>query len=109
MVKGDKKYSIPNEALNEVKDRGLLLYLASGYICDTPVLKKIGTGIDKDLEVIRKHINELKGKVLGKPSERLGINEQLDWISNIARLLKKGDSATKDKCIEGKLGKELNE
>jgi len=97
------------QALNEIKDKGVMLSMAKEYLCEEPFLKKTGTSIEKDLRLVKTHIEHIKRRFVGKPPEDFDLDERLERVSNIAKLLKKSEKSVRMRCSEGALGKELGE
>jgi hypothetical protein len=48
------------KALKDIKDSAVMLSLASEYLCEDPFLEKIGADIEKNIEIIKKHVEGLK-------------------------------------------------
>lgn len=109
LVRQRRRSNDPKDALNEIKDRAIMLDMASEYLCEKPFLKKAGFSIEQNLVLLRNHIEELKGQFVGKPVEEIGLDAHLDRIAHIATLLKKADNGINHKCLEGELSKELSE
>ncbi len=98
----------PDRALNEIKDKAVMLRMAVKYVCEDPFLKKIGAGIAQNIEVLKIHIAELEKRFVGKPADDVNLNEQIKGIEDLSRRLQEAEKGTNDKCVKGELGKELN-
>lgn len=99
----------PDRALNEIKDKAVILRMAVKYVCEDPFLKKIGAGIAQNIEVLKAHIEDLEKQFVGKPADDINLNEQVEGIKEISRRLQEAEKNTNDKCVKGELGKELSQ
>jgi hypothetical protein len=97
----------PDRALNEIKDKAVILRMAVKYVCEDPFLKKMGAGIAQNMEVLKAHIEELGKQFVGKPADDINLNEKVAEIKDISRCLQDAEKGTNDKCVKGELGKEL--
>ena len=112
MIDGDHpRYRVPDTNLNELKDTAAMLIMAGEYLCEEVSLKKIGSSIEKNLEILRNHVEDLRKQLVGKKNreDEPAVDEDLEQISYIASLLQKADKDTRRKCVEGELGEELEE
>jgi hypothetical protein len=110
MIDGNQqRYRVPDTNLNELKDTAAMLTMAGEYLCEEVSLKKIGSSIEKNLEVLQNHVEDLRKQLVGKKNRENEppVGDDLEQISHIASLLQKADSDTKRKCIEGEYGDEL--
>jgi hypothetical protein len=96
-------------ALNEIKDRAVMLAMASEYICEDVFLKSIGSIIKEKVDVLKSHVENLEGQSVGKPVDELKLNEKLEGIAHFAELLEEPAKDLNDKCVKGELGRELGE
>jgi hypothetical protein len=94
-------------AFREIKDRAVLLTMANEYVCEEPLLKKIGFGIEKSLEALKAHVENLEGQLVGKPSEDLNLEAELQDLARIAGTLQSPERGITDKCVTGELGQEV--
>jgi ABC-type multidrug transport system fused ATPase/permease subunit len=103
------RYRVPETNLNELKDTAVMLTMAGEHLCEEVNLKKIGSSIEKNLEILRNHVEDLRKQLVGKKNreDEPPVDEDLEQISHIASLFQKTDSDTKHKCVEGELGEEL--
>jgi len=99
----------PDRALNEIKDKAVILRMAVKYICEDPFLKKMGAGIGQNIEVLKSHIADLEKQFVGKPADDIKLNEQVEGIADISRRLQEAEKSTNDQCVKGELGRELGE
>ncbi|MCD4717627.1 MAG: hypothetical protein K8R45_12930 [Desulfobacterales bacterium] len=97
----------PDRALNEIKNKAVILRMAVKYVCEDPFLKKMGAGIAQNIEVLKTHIEDLEKQFVGKPADDINLNEQVEGIKDISRRLQEAEKSTNDKCVKGELGKEL--
>jgi hypothetical protein len=97
----------PDRALNEIKDKAIILRMAVKYVCEDPFLKKMGAGIAQNIEVLKIHIEDLEKQFVGKPADKINLNEQVEGIKNISSRLQEAEKSTNDKCVKGELGREL--
>ena len=97
----------PDRALNEIKDKAVIMRMAVKYVCEDPFLKKMGAGIAQNIEVLKNHIADLEKQFVGKPSDDIKLNEQVEGIADISRRLQEAEKSTNDQCVKGELGKEL--
>jgi hypothetical protein len=100
---------IPDVPLNEMKDKAILLSMASEYLCEDHFLKKTGIIIGNNAEVLKDYIEHTEKQFVGRPVDEVGVNEILESIIHIAELLQQGDEGAREECAEGKLGQELYE
>jgi len=97
----------PDLALNEIKDKAVIMRMAVKYVCEDPFLKKMGAGIAQNIDVLKTHIEDLEKQFVGKPADDINLNEQLEGIKDISRRLQEAERSTNDQCVKGELGKEL--
>jgi uncharacterized coiled-coil DUF342 family protein len=97
----------PDRALNEIKDKAVILRMAVKYVCEDPFLKKMGAGIAQNIEVLKTHIEDLEKQFVGRPADDINLNEKVEEIEDISRRLQDAEKSTNDKCVKGELGKEL--
>ncbi len=102
-------YKFPDVPLNEMKDKAILLSLASEYLCEDYFLKKTGLIVGNNAEALEDYIEHTEKQFVGRPVDEVGVNEVLESIVHIAGLLQQGDKGAKEECLEGKLGEELYE
>jgi hypothetical protein len=95
--------------LSEIKDEVILLSMANEYICEDPYLKKIGFNIQRNIELLKSHIQDLRRQFVGKFVEEINLDEFVDAIAHIAQCMQEGDNGVKPDCVKGELGKELGE
>jgi len=99
----------PEKALKEIKDSAVLLSVATEYLCEDPFLKKIGANIEKNIEVVENHVEDLKKQFVGKPVAEVDLKKPLDRVARFSGRLQKASDGTRRKCTQGELGKELDE
>jgi len=99
----------PDRALNAIKDKAVILRMAVKYVCEDPFLIKMGAGIAQNIEVLKNHIEDLEKQFVGKPTDDIKLNEQVEGIKDISSRLQESERSTNDKCVKGELGKELSE
>ncbi len=110
MTTEEPKDPNPSDALNGIKDEAIVLSMAGEYLCEDPYVRKIGFDIEQDIEILREYIASLKERFVGRPSDKIGVDEPLEGITRISELLQKGeDGDFKDRCVNGELGNELGE
>ena len=97
----------PDRALNEIKDKAVILRMAVKYVCEDPFLKKMGAGIEENIGVLRNHVEDLEKQFVGKPADEIKLNEQVEGIADISGRLQEAEKSTNDQCVKGELGKEL--
>ena len=95
--------------LSEIKDEVILLNMANEYICDDPYLKKTGFNIQRNIELLKSHIQDLRRQFVGKFVEEINLDEFVDAIAHMAKRMQEGDNGVKPDCVKGELGKELGE
>jgi hypothetical protein len=96
-------------ALKEIKDSAVMLSVATEYLCEDPFLKKIGATIEKNIEIVENHVEDLKKQFVGKPITEVDLKKPLDRVTRFAGRLQKASDGTRQKCTHGELGKELDE
>ena len=84
-----------NLVLNEIKDEAILLNMASEYLCEDPYLKKIGFNIQRNIELLKGHIQDIRRQFVGKLVEEINLDEYMEGISHIAELMQEGDDGVK--------------
>lgn len=94
-------------AQNELRDRALMLLLGNAYICEEPILKKLGLEIDSHARKLKDDILSLKKRFPGKFTHEINTDEILDGIQSTAQLMQKPDTEINEKCTVGMLGREL--
>lgn len=97
------------KALKEIKDSAVMLSVATEYLCEDPFLKKIGANIEKNIEIVENHVEDLKKQFVGKPITEVDLKKPLDRVTRFAGRLQKASDGTRQKCTHGELGKELDE
>ena len=97
------------KALKEIKDSAVLLSVATEYLCEDPFFKKIGADIEKNIEVVEHHVEDLKKQFVGKPIAEVDLKKPMDRVARFAGRLQKASDGTRQKCTHGELGKELDE
>jgi hypothetical protein len=108
----DREKQIAQEsekALKEIKDSAVMLSVATEYLCEDPFLKKIGATIEKNIEIVQNHVEDLKKQFVGKPITEVDLKKPLDRVTRFAGRLQKANDGTRQKCTHGELGKELDE
>lgn len=96
-------------ALSEIKDGAIILSLGNDYLCQEPILVKIGRVIDRNVEKVRKEISSLIGQFPGKFTPEIDTDEILAEIQGTARVLQQPDEELSEKCRLGELGKGLED
>lgn len=99
----------PEKALKEIKNSAVMLSMASEYLCEDPFLKKIGASIEESLEVVERHIEDLKKQFVGIPIAEIDLSKPLERVTDFAERLQKAGDGIKQKCADGELGMELHE
>jgi len=97
------------KALKDIKDSAVMLSLASEYLCEDPFLEKIGTDIEKNIEIVKTHVEDLKKQFVGKPVAEVDLKKPVDRVARFAGRLQKASDGTIQKCTQGELGEELDE
>jgi len=97
------------KALKEIQDSAVMLSLATEYLCKDPFLKKIGATIEKNIEIVENHVEDLKKQFVGKPVAEVDLKKPMDLVARFAGRLQKAGDGTRQKCTQGELGKELDE
>ena len=99
----------PSNALNEIRDRCLLLIMAHEYLCERVFLYRMGIAITSYAESLRGEILALKKRFPGKFVHEIDTDKMISDIKEFAESLKKGDKELRKKCMSGQLGPELEE
>jgi hypothetical protein len=97
------------KALKDIKDSAVMLSLASEYLCEDPFLEKIGTDIEKNIEIVKTHVEDLKKQFVGKPVAEVDLKKPVDRVARFAGRLQNASDGTRQKCTQGELGEELDE
>jgi hypothetical protein len=109
MIVAPAGYKFPDVPLSEMRNKAILLSMASEYLCEDYFLKKAGTIIGNNAEALKDYIEHTEKQFVGRPVDEVGLNEVLESIVHIAELLRQADKGAKEDCLEGKLGEELYE
>lgn len=96
-----------DKALGDIRDRVAMLSIASEYLCEDPFLKKIGFSIEHNIDVLRRHTDDLRKEFVGQPVGEIEVSQDLEQIAVIARLMQEPEKVLCEKCARGELGKEL--
>ena len=80
-----------NDALIEMKDSAIMLYMAGEYLCENFFLKKTGARIRENLDLLRDYVKELEKKLIGKPLEEFNLDEYFEPVADIAQFLQSPD------------------
>ena len=99
----------PQKALGEIKDTAILLNVAGEYLCEEAFLKKMGFVLNHNVEILKKHVSDLRSQFVGKPVRDVELGPRLEEINRIADLFQKIDDTTKQRCVAGELGRELSD
>jgi len=94
-------------AIDGMRDGALMLRFGNAFLCEEPLLKKIGLIIESSTQKLKGDIVTLKEKFPGKFVHDVETNEILDKIHNTAQELKNPDQELNEKCMVGALGEEL--
>jgi len=97
------------KALKDIKDSAVMLSLASEYLCEDHFLEKIGADIEKNIEIVKTHVEDLKKQFVGKPVAEVDLKKPVDRVARFAGRLQKASDGTRQKCAQGELGEELDE
>ena len=99
----------PVKALSEIKDTAILLCVANEYLCEEAFLEKMGFVLNHNLEILERHVKNLRGQFVGKPPRDIDLEPQLKDIAQIADLFQNANDGIKKLCVEGTLGLDLAE
>ena len=81
------------KALKEIKDSAVLLSVATEYLCEDPFFKKIGADIEKNIEVVEHHVEDLKKQFVGKPIAEVDLKKPMDRVARFAGRLQRRTTA----------------
>lgn len=98
-----------NAAIGEFKDWLILLDMAGGYVCETHVLNRMASAIEKNCEVLSNWSEELKNRFVGKPLHEIDVEEPLKRLALFSKGLGGGDDDVNSRCREGKVARELED
>jgi len=99
----------PYRALGEIRDRIVMVNIASDYVCEDIFLKKIGFTIENNIETLKEHAEHLRKEFVGKPLDEVELSHDLEKVTSIAQDMQKPDKELCAKCVQGELGKELSD
>ncbi len=99
----------PHRALGEIRDRIVMVNIASDYICEDIFLKKIGFTIENNIEILKEYAEYLRKEFVGKPLDEVELSHDLEKVTSIAQDMQKPDKELCAKCVQGELGKELTD
>ena len=94
-------------SLDDIRDQVYLLSIGNAYLCDEPVLKKIGIAIDSRLDELREEILSLKKQFPGKFESEVDTEGILQELRDAAQQLQKADDSCEGKSNVGALGENL--
>lgn len=94
-------------SLDDIRDQVYLLSIGNAYLCDAPVLKKIGVAIDSRLDELREEILSLKKQFPGKFESEVDTEGILQELRDAARQLQKADDSGAGQDNVGALGEKL--
>ncbi|MFZ7112151.1 MAG: hypothetical protein ACOWYE_10750 [Desulfatiglandales bacterium] len=94
-------------SLDDIRDQVYLLSIGHAYLCDAPVLKKIGAAIDSRLDELREEILSLKKQFPGKFESEVDTEGILQELRDAARQLQKADDSGAGQDNVGALGEKL--
>ncbi len=95
----------PEQALMEIRDRAVMLYLAGAYLCESPLLRKLGFNIEQNVEALVAYVAEINEEKTTAHSTN--VDSDLERMAHVAELLQTGNEEIRRKCGKGQLGKEL--
>ncbi|RPI74726.1 MAG: hypothetical protein EHM45_17575 [Desulfobacteraceae bacterium] len=99
----------PINALNEIRDRCLLLVMANEYLCERVFLYRMGIAVVTYAESLRGEIIALKKRFPGKFVHEIDTDKMIGDLKEFAETFKKGDKELRKKCLSGQLGREFEE
>ena len=99
----------PSNALNEIRDRCLLLIMANEDLCERVFLYRMGIAVVSYAESLRGEIIVLKKRFPGKFVHEIDTDNMISDIKEFAETFKKGDKELRKKCMSGQLGREFEE
>ena len=108
-VMRNQDFDAIDKALNEVKDRIILLKIARDYLCEDRFLIKIGLAIEQNIDDLEKGINILKKNSVGRRFDEIDLRLYMIPVRETAKRLQALDARLKEHCVDGRLGKELYE
>lgn len=98
-----------SDALTQIRSNALLLSVANAYLCEPPLLKRIGQEMVAGLGALEGQISRLKGQFPGKFVKEVETDRLVKEVRRKAEELQSPDKSVLDKCAIGDLGKELEE
>jgi len=96
-----------DDALIELRNNALLLTIGDEHLKDDVFLIKIGNGISRAVELIKRDISTLKKGYPGKFMNEVDTDKILEKIDSIAQKLIKPSRATREDHATGQLGREM--
>ena len=96
-------------AINDLKDSAVLLSLAPEYLCKEVFLRKIGSGIEQSIGILKDHLHALKGQFVGKLVREVDLEKPFEDLSRFADRLQHPDKEMANRCLEGDIGQVLGE
>jgi hypothetical protein len=97
----------PERTLREIKDVAVLLSMAGEYLCEEVFLEKLGSEVEKKVEVMAHQIQAFKQQFVGILVQELSLQEELQEVSRFGALLKRPETALNGDCAKGVLGEKL--
>jgi hypothetical protein len=94
-------------ALSQIRDNALILSLGNAYVCDDPILMKIGQDIYDNIDPLREDISTLKRRFPGKFTHEVDTDAIVGQIHFMAQMLMTPDKVLSEKCKSGELGRDL--
>ncbi|MEW6665886.1 MAG: hypothetical protein AB1512_11775 [Thermodesulfobacteriota bacterium] len=99
-----------NEALSvlgRIRDSGLLLSLATAYLCEAPFLKRLGRELALNVERLRGEIDLLRKQFPGRFQKEVNTEELLARLLQHAERMQSPGPEIMTRCGQGELGRAL--
>jgi hypothetical protein len=96
-------------SLYEIRDHALILSIGNAYVCEEPILMKIGGRIGLLIDKLEDEIELLKKRFPGQMMEDVDTQGDLERIRETAVRLREPDSEITEQCTVGELGKYLED
>lgn len=95
-------------SFGKLKDNAILLTFAKDYMCHDVFLEKIGQDMNKNIDLLKEDIADLRRRYPGKFKTEISTDKIFEKLESTAAGLLTGDDKIKSEVMSGKFGRALN-
>lgn len=103
----DAEQDNASSALGKIRDTGLLLSLATAYLCEAPFLRRFGREMALNVEKLGGEIDLLRKQFPGRFLQEVNTDDLLSRLNRHAEQMQNPDQQTMTRCGQGELGRAL--